>query len=111
MVQVPKLSYDECLDAMGLNDPPFNFTNICSGPLTGGLGACDGDAGGPILANIGGYLTQIGVISWNKRTMEQPCGGRNAPTVGINTSYLMDWIFDVILAVGSDPSELSIIKM
>lgn len=84
------LSFLECESSlgklMGPNDVnPFSQTsNICTGPLTGGLSACSGDSGGP-LAQSG---TVVGIVSWGFT----PCGTVGAASVYTKVSYFVDWI-------------------
>ena len=44
---------------------------ICGGDQN--LGPCFGDGGGPLIANIDGKFTLVGVTSWGKG-----CGGPNS---------------------------------
>lgn len=59
-------------------------TNLCTGPLSGGVSACGGDSGGPLVQN----RVLVGVVSWGV----SPCGTRNAPSVYVRTSGFIDWI-------------------
>ncbi|XP_047116001.1 trypsin beta-like [Schistocerca piceifrons] len=56
--------------------------NICAG--NSGKGSCDGDDGGPLLANG----QQVGISSWNGRS----CATSDYPGVFVEVSYYVDWI-------------------
>lgn len=82
---VPKVivPYAQCSAVLGPNSP-VHPTNVCTGPLNGGISACSGDSGGPLTQN--GQL--VGVVSWGRI----PCGSVNAPSVFVATSSFIDWI-------------------
>ncbi|KAK9736499.1 Trypsin [Popillia japonica] len=73
---LPLLDWDVCASALaslfGSSDP-LASTNVCTGPLTGGISACSGDSGGPLAQN--GQI--IGIVSWGV----SPCGTAGAPSV------------------------------
>ena len=52
---------------------------ICGG---GYVNTCLGDGGGPLIANIDGKFTLVGVTSWGKG-----CGGPNSPGVYSDVSH------------------------
>lgn len=58
--------------------------NICSGPLSGGVGTCVLDSGSPLLQND----TIVGVVSWGV----VPCGIVGAPSVYTKVSAYIDFI-------------------
>lgn len=81
-VAKPTITMRECkqhLPAKYLHE-----SNVCTGPLSGGVSACGGDSGGPLTQ--GDRL--VGVVSWGV----MPCGSRNAPTVYVRVSAFVDWI-------------------
>lgn len=80
----PIISFRDCSDAFGTS--PLHYTNICTGPLTGGIGACHGDSGGPISQD--GVL--VGIASWGSF----PCG--NSPSVYVAVSSFVEWINNII---------------
>lgn len=64
-----------CRDAAanaGIVNDPLDTTNLCTGPLTGGVAVCSGDSGSPLIQNN----IVIGVVSWGW----SPCGSAGVPT-------------------------------
>lgn len=54
----PIVPYDECVKVLGgAGATPLHPTNICTGPLTGGVGACSGDSGGPLVQYNGNEVS------------------------------------------------------
>lgn len=82
----PIISLTECAEAFGPS--PLHETNVCTGPLSGGISACSGDSGGPI-TQAGAV---IGIASWTVI----PCGQANAPTVYTGVSSFIDWIENIV---------------
>ncbi|KAM0736627.1 Serine protease 1 [Formica fusca] len=64
--------------------------NICTGPLTGGISACDGDSGGPLVSYYGQKPVLIGIASW----IIPPCG--TSLTVYTKVSKFNAWIEQTI---------------
>lgn len=85
-VNKPILPWAQCNAIFGATSP-FHSTNLCTGPLVGGISACGGDSGGPLVQN--GVL--VGVVSWGMI----PCGSPNAPSVYVRTSAFLDWIASI----------------
>lgn len=88
---IPIISNDECNDALeaildGEENPFDSASNMCTGPLSGGVSACSGDSGGPlVLANSS---TIVGVVSWGMN----PCATAGAPAVYTKVSNFIDFI-------------------
>lgn len=82
----PVLTLADCAEAFG--ESPLHETNVCTGPLSGGISACSGDSGGPISQD--GEI--VGIASWTVI----PCGQANAPTVYVKVSSFVDWINRII---------------
>lgn len=80
-VNKPIVDYATCEQIFGSRLHP---TNICTGPLTGGISACSGDSGGPLDQN--GVI--VGIVSWGGI----PCGRPNSPSVFVRVSAFIDWI-------------------
>uniref|UniRef100_A0A182JJ43 Peptidase S1 domain-containing protein n=1 Tax=Anopheles atroparvus TaxID=41427 RepID=A0A182JJ43_ANOAO len=81
--------WNECLSVLGGPGGPFDERNICTGPLSGGLSTCTGDAGGGAVQQLGSdVFLQVGIITWNVL----PCGGINTPSIYTRVSAFVDWI-------------------
>ncbi|XP_076167241.1 serine protease 1-like [Ptiloglossa arizonensis] len=93
-VELPIITLARCKEAVEeLTGPsPLDPTNVCSGPLTGGYSACNGDSGGPLIINNKGRIELVGIVSWGII----PCGTRGAPSVYTRTSAFNDWIQNTI---------------
>lgn len=96
-VNIPIVPLAECARVLG--ESPLHETNVCTGPLTGGVSACSGDSGGPLTQN-GTEL--VGIVSWGYI----PCGSVNAPSVYGRVSAFVEWIEDII--EGEEGDELYI---
>ncbi|EDW04046.1 trypsin delta [Drosophila grimshawi] len=81
---VPIISLSACTAALGNKGSDVHNTNLCTGPLTGGVSICTSDSGGPLVQ--GGVL--IGIVSWGKL----PCGQVNSPSVYVQVSSFISWI-------------------
>ncbi|XP_068156592.1 anionic trypsin [Drosophila tropicalis] len=94
---MPILDMSLCEQILARSGLQLHETNLCTGPLTGGVSICTADSGGPLIqqcceeqfeqANI-----VIGIVSWGK----MPCGQKNAPSVFVRVSAFTDWINQVI---------------
>lgn len=87
-VTKPIVPMAQCVAVLGAGSP-VHPTNVCTGPLTGGVSACSGDSGGPLVQ--AGQL--VGVVSWGTI----PCGTVNRPSVYVRTSAFNDWIASIML--------------
>ncbi|XP_063977340.1 transmembrane protease serine 9-like [Diachasmimorpha longicaudata] len=67
---------------------PLHDNNVCTGPLSGGVSACSGDSGGPLIAKNGSRSEVVGIVSWGI----MPCGSVGAPSVYARVSAFIDWI-------------------
>lgn len=81
-VTKPGIPFQQCRQILGAQH--LDVSNMCTGPLTGGVSACGGDSGGPLVQN----RQLVGVVSWGVN----PCGSRGAPSVYVRTSAFIDWI-------------------
>ncbi|XP_055599336.1 trypsin-1-like [Uranotaenia lowii] len=87
-VTKPIITWAECERANGgPGMSPLGETNVCTGPLTGGVSACSGDSGGPLYLSDN-QRTQIGIVSWGW----VPCGSFDRPSVYVNTACYRNWI-------------------
>lgn len=87
-VTKPVLPFVQCQAVLGAGSP-LHATNLCTGPLTGGVSACSGDSGGPLVQ--GAQL--VGVVSWGV----MPCGTVGAPSVYVRVSAFIDFIQSTML--------------
>ncbi|XP_036328749.1 trypsin beta-like [Rhagoletis pomonella] len=85
---LPIISESSCVDALGSKGVDVHSTNICTGPLSGGIGICTSDSGGPLVQEINGNAVLIGIVSWGKI----PCGQANSPSVYVQVSDFISWI-------------------
>lgn len=54
----------QAFNELNLDGNLVDDTNLCTGPLTGGVSACSGDSGGPLVQGAAPNEIQIGVVSW-----------------------------------------------
>lgn len=85
-VTKPIIPIAQCFAVGGAS---VHATNVCTGPLTGGISACSGDSGGPLVQ--AGQL--VGIVSWGTI----PCGTINRPSVYVRTSAFNAWIASIML--------------
>ncbi|CAD7000003.1 lectizyme [Ceratitis capitata] len=85
---LPIISESSCVNALGTKGADVHSTNICTGPLTGGVGICTSDSGGPLVQTQSGKTVLVGIVSWGKI----PCGQPNSPSVYVQVSDFISWI-------------------
>ncbi|SPP83865.1 transmembrane protease serine 9 [Drosophila guanche] len=94
---MPILDMELCEQILAHSGLQLHETNLCTGPLTGGVSICTADSGGPLIQQCcedafeQGNIV-IGIVSWGK----MPCGQKNAPSVFVRVSAFTDWIHQVI---------------
>lgn len=90
------MSFTECASAlvqMTGSSNPLEKTNVCTGPLSGGQGACSGDSGGPLVNyDKANNAVLQGIVSWGM----VPCGTPGAPSVFTRVSAFLPFINDYI---------------
>lgn len=95
-IQVPVLDNSVCkkeyTKVKKLATPnQFDAAVICAGHLAGGIDACKGDSGGPLMLPIRSEKTfafyQIGIVSYGIG-----CARKNIPTAYTNVPHFIDWI-------------------
>nr|XP_019561691.2 trypsin-1-like [Aedes albopictus] len=85
----PLIDWNTCEQANGgPGASPLGPTNICTGPLTGGISACSGDSGSPLYIIENGVQTQVGIASW----VWMPCGTIGRPSVYVGVSHYLPWV-------------------
>lgn len=66
---------------------------ICAGYDDGGVDACNGDSGGPLMCQReDGSIFLPGIISWGYQ-----CAEKDTPGVYTKTAHYLDWIHDTML--------------
>ncbi|XP_077540698.1 neurotrypsin-like isoform X2 [Haemaphysalis longicornis] len=61
---------------------------FCAGHVHGGMDACHGDSGGPLICrSVSGQYAVFGIISWGEE-----CGLPNRPGVYVRVQNYLDWI-------------------
>ncbi|XP_036141380.1 trypsin-1-like [Monomorium pharaonis] len=77
---------------------PVHETNVCTGPLKGGISACSGDSGGPLISKRPGQKPVLtGIVSWGII----PCGSAGAPSVYTRVSKFNDWVEQRLIIYGN----------
>lgn len=85
----PIIPINQCRAVLGPSTHrQLHETNICTGPLHGGISACTGDSGGSLVQN----RQLVGITSWGIN----PCGSANAPSVYVRVSAFIDWINNIM---------------
>jgi len=93
-VEVPTTSHEECHAQYG-NKIKLR-THLCAGYAQGGQDSCVGDSGGPLLEEISGVLTQVGVVSFGRG-----CAIPNYSGVYARVSGGANWIQRIICQKGN----------
>ncbi|GFU27036.1 protein masquerade [Trichonephila clavipes] len=91
--QVPIIDDTDCMANVteALANP---FILPASSFCAGGQGqqdACQGDAGGPLVCEIGGFHELVGLVSWSLG-----CGREDVPSIYIKVPTFMGWINQII---------------
>ncbi|KFM80909.1 Serine proteinase stubble, partial [Stegodyphus mimosarum] len=93
-VHMPILTNKECEDmysAAGYSET-IKDVFVCAGVLSGGLDACEGDSGGPmVIRGERGHWTLVGLISWG-----MGCAAPKQPGVYTRITKFTDWINEII---------------
>ncbi|XP_070150766.1 transmembrane protease serine 9-like [Polyergus mexicanus] len=93
-VDLHYIDLDVCDEAVKrlTGSSPVHETNVCTGPLTGGISACSGDSGGSLFSIIEEKPVLTGIVSWGII----PCGTLGAPSVYTGVSKYISWIQNII---------------
>ena len=95
------MSEEYCTEHSAFNTGDVTATEICAGlpdsdengQTDGGSGVCNGDNGGPLVCNVSGKVTLVGVIS---RGFEGDCASENNPAIFASVFSVTDWITSTI---------------
>lgn len=80
-----------CEEILSLQGQLLPSSNICSGPVTGGLTPCYLDEGSSLTLHNNGIVTLIGIVS-----LPTPCGLPGSPGIYTSVSQFSIWINSVI---------------
>ncbi|XP_071669165.1 hepatocyte growth factor-like protein isoform X5 [Patagioenas fasciata] len=85
---LPVLAHDECNAALRGR---LKESELCTAPLRAGVGACEGDYGGPLACLTADCWVLEGVI-----TPSRVCARTDQPALFIRVSLFVDWIHKVM---------------
>ncbi|XP_031575201.1 elastase-1-like [Actinia tenebrosa] len=94
-VQLPIVSFADCLRGNGHLHFVDNYTMVCAG--FGGnsiVSGCNGDSGGPLVCNEGGRWTLRGVVSWG----DHKCAAGTTYSVFARVSSFVHWIMNKMMS-------------
>ncbi len=84
--QLPVVSEDQC-NAPESYDGLVDESQLCAGLAEGGVDACIGDSGGPLIIGVDGFQVQVGVVSFGSG-----CAQPNFYGIYTNVAWFSDWI-------------------
>ncbi|KAG7177721.1 Proclotting enzyme-like 3 [Homarus americanus] len=87
-VSLPVWTNTDCDEAY---DQPIRDSMICAGFPGGGRDACQDDSGGPMMVQVNGTWTIVGLVSFGVK-----CAEPGIPGVYTRVNYFLDWISDNI---------------
>ncbi|XP_033373405.1 hepatocyte growth factor-like protein isoform X5 [Parus major] len=91
VAQLPVLAHSECNRALRGR---LKESELCTAPLRAGVGACEGDYGGPLACLTADCWVLEGVI-----TPSRVCARTDQPALFIRVSLYVDWI-DKVMKMG-----------
>jgi len=90
VAKVPLVSQKKCRTCYRASQITDNM--VCAGKIgIGGLDACKGDSGGPMVNLVEGKFTVIGVVSWG-----YGCGRPDRPGVYVRVANYLPWIQQIV---------------
>lgn len=87
--QVPVVDFQECKQSYG--DGIGTHDVICAGYKEGGIDACAGDSGGPLLIERNNKWSVFGVTSFGDE-----CGKEGKYGIYSKTSHYVDWLYRIM---------------
>lgn len=96
---VPIISLDTCRkeEIYGDKIQEILDTMLCAGHLRGGIDACGGDSGGPLMCYRDGRYELTGIVSWG-----DGCAKSNRPGVYTRVASYISWIQETAHLLGVD---------
>lgn len=96
---VPIISLETCRkeEIYGGRIQEILDTMLCAGHLRGGIDACGGDSGGPLMCDRDGRLELTGIVSWG-----DGCAKSNRPGVYTRIASYLSWIQETAHLLGVD---------
>lgn len=91
VAQLPVLAHGECQAALRGR---LTESELCTAPLRTGVGACEGDYGGPLACLTADCWVLEGVI-----TPSRVCARTDQPALFIRVSLYVNWIHKVMKMV------------
>ncbi|XP_056357528.1 hepatocyte growth factor-like protein isoform X4 [Oenanthe melanoleuca] len=88
VARLPVLAHSECNKALRGR---LKESELCTAPLRAGVGACEGDYGGPLACLTADCWVLEGVI-----TPSRVCARTDQPALFIRVSLYVDWIYKVM---------------
>ncbi|XP_030914071.1 hepatocyte growth factor-like protein isoform X3 [Geospiza fortis] len=88
VARLPVLAHSECNRALRGR---LKESELCTAPLRAGVGACEGDYGGPLACLTADCWVLEGVI-----TPSRVCARTDLPALFIRVSLYVDWIYKVM---------------
>lgn len=94
---VPIISLDTCRkkEILGERYQPILDSMLCAGHLKGGIDACGGDSGSPLVCELDGRYELAGIVSWG-----DGCAKKDRPGVYTNVAVFVEWIRQIALENG-----------
>jgi len=98
-VVLPVVDWKICKEDYKDDRVPLDDTMVCAGNQTfGGVSACFGDSGGPLMARRGDKWVHFGIVSGGP----DDCGAPKQPGVYGYVPVFMDWVNKIMQSEGYD---------
>lgn len=87
-IQAAVVPFTECRNSLLTFGLDLQEGFMCTGPLSGGIGVCAGDSGGPVLQNN----VLLGIISFTT----SPCAAVGSASVHVDIASYIPWINGIV---------------